>query len=148
MIPGLETDATPTVSLRLRSVLLVDEAFPVQRKLLDILHRTGVPAAQVRTASDPDAAMEAFATHHAGLVFTEFVGRRPEEGLDMILDMLRLDPQAKIILVTAEPVESTLVRAAVRAGVFAVVEKPLRHDKIRAVIAEIESEEGGIERFR
>lgn len=150
MIPGLNRGPSVevVVSLRLRSVLLVDPAVPIQRKLIEILHRAGVPAAQLTPVGEPDAAVEAFARQHPGLVFAEFAGKRPEEGLDMILEMLQIDPQAKIILVTAEPLDSPLVRTAVRAGVFAVIEKPLRHEKIRQVLSEIEAEEGGIERFR
>ncbi|MEA3202318.1 MAG: hypothetical protein QOE90_3746 [Thermoplasmata archaeon] len=151
MIPGIGRGDSPletTVSLRLRTILLADDAAPVRRKLLDILHRQAVPASQVQATGDPDEALELFARHHPGVVFAEFVGKRPEDGLDMVLEMLALDPQAKIVLVTSEPRDSLLVRAAIRAGVFAYIEKPLRHEKIRAVISEIESEEGGIERFR
>lgn len=150
MIPrlGAEQVVPQTVSLRLRTVLVVDEALPIRRKLLDILHRTGVGAAEVEMAADPEQALEMFARTHPSLVFSELAGRTPDEGLGMVLEMLRLDPQAKIILLTAEDPDSQVVRQAVRAGVFAVVRKPLRHDAIRHVLAEIEAEEGGIERFR
>lgn len=150
MIPALGPDApaTPTVSLQLRKILIVDEALPVRRKLLETLHRAGIPIAQIHQATGADAALETFVREHPTLVMAELVGDDPQQGLDMVLEMLQIDPQARIVLMTAEDARSPMVRAAVKAGVFAVVEKPLRHEKIRAVMAEIESEEGGIERFR
>lgn len=149
MIPGF--DVAPvraeTVTLRLRSVLVVDEAVPVRRKLLDILHRAGVSAHEVSMATSAEEAMEAFAQRHPTLVFCELVGD-PSHGLQMVLEMLALDPQAKVVLVTAEDPNGIVVRQAIRAGVFGVVQKPLRHEAIRQVLSEIESEEGGIQRFR
>lgn len=149
MIPGLTRDTTPaTVSVSLRRVLVVDEALPIRRKLLEILHRAGLSGQQVVTVETPDQAMEAFVRDHPPLVFTELVGPDLDAGLAMVLEMLQVDPQAKIVLLTAEDPEGPIVRQAVRAGVFAVVRKPLRHDKIRGILTEIENEEGGIERFR
>lgn len=150
MIPrlGHEPVVPATVSLRLRTVLVVDEALPIRRKLLDILHRAGVGADEVATATDSAGALARFAHAPPSLVFTELVGADAGEGLGMVLEMLRLDPEARIVLVTAEDPESAIVRQAVRAGVFAVVRKPLRPESIRQVLVEIEAEEGGIERFR
>lgn len=149
VIPGFERGAAPTemVTLRLRRVLIVDEALPIRRKLLDILHRAGVAAAEITQCDNAEDAMEQFARVHPTLVFCELVGDA-QGGLEMILEMLQLDPQAKIVLVTAEDPNAAIVRQAIRAGVFGVVRKPLRHESIRQVLTEIESEEGGIERFR
>lgn len=150
MIPALgQNPLVPaTVSLRLRTVLLVDEALPIRRKLVDILHRAGIAPTATETATGPAEAMEVFARTRPSLVFAELVGEDVDEGLGMVLEMLRIDPQAKIVLLTAEDPGSPVVRQAVRAGVYAVVRKPLRHDAIRQVLTEIEAEEGGIERFR
>jgi DNA-binding NtrC family response regulator len=148
MIPGMERDGrVETHSLSLRKVLIVDEALPVRRKLIEILHRAGVGTHEVYTAETAEKALETFVAEHPPLVFCEFVGEA-SCGLEMILEMLTLAPQTKLVLVTAEDPHSTLVRQAIRAGVFSVVRKPLRHETIRAVMAEIEAEEGGIERFR
>lgn len=151
MIPGLEGkgEGRPVVSLQMRRVMLVDDAAPVRRNLLEILHRVGgVGGAQVAVAESLDRAMELFAQQHPSLVFTELVGAHAGEGLEMIAEMLRLDPKVRIVLVTAEDPSSTVVRQAVRMGVFAVVPKPLRHERFRQVFSEIEAEEGGIQRFR
>lgn len=147
MIPGALDRKLETVTLGLRHVLVVDEALPVRRKMLDILHRSGVPAELVRQAETAEAALEAFAKDHPDLVFAELVGAG-EEGLGMLREMLAIDPKARLILVTAEAPGSPLVRQAIRMGVFAIVEKPLRHDKIRTILSEIEDEETGIQRFR
>lgn len=152
MIPALGTspgsDATPEPPARSRTVLILDEAAPVQRLLKEILTKLGVPASDIRACGDPEEALRIFLETRPHVVFAEFIGVHPDEGLDMIHAMLDAAPEAKIILLTAETRDAPEVRAALRAGVFAHVEKPLRHDKIRAVMAELESEEGGIERFR
>ena len=149
MIPGLEKDreSAGTVTLHVRKVLVVDEAVPVRRKLLDILHRAGIPTSEILMADSAEAALETFALDHPSLVFCELVGEATK-GLDMVLEMLTVDPQAKIVLVTAEDANSPLVRRAIRAGAFGVIRKPLRHEAVRTLLGEIESEEGGIERFR
>lgn len=148
MIPGASTPEPLRVRVDTRRFLIVDEALPVRRKLQEILHRTGVAASEMRVAEGAEAAMELFVMEHPDVVFTELLGDDAQAGLEMVLEMLRIDPQVRVVLVTAEPVDSVLVRSAVRAGVFAVVPKPLRHEKLRQVISEIEAEEGGIERFR
>lgn len=148
MIPGASRHEPVEAHGGLRRVLIVDEALPVRRKLVDILQRAGLSAEQVRAAASSEEGLEAYTLYRPDVVFTEMVGEDPEAGLEMVLEMLSIDPRTRVVLVTAEPPESPLVRQAVRTGVFAVVPKPLRHEKIRAVLAEIESEEGGIERYR
>ncbi|HET6404389.1 MAG TPA: response regulator [Candidatus Thermoplasmatota archaeon] len=147
MIPGLEKATAGAVSLRLRHVLIVDDALPVRRKLIEILHRSGLSATEMSQAESAEHALEIFAMQNPTLIFAEFVGEG-SAGLEMVLEMLHIDPQAKVVLVTADDPASPMVRAAIRAGVFGVVQKPLRHEAIRQILAEIESEEGGIERYR
>lgn len=153
MIPSL--DPKPTipveplrVSAKVTKVLLVDDALAVRRKLSEILHRSGIHASDLLTATEPEAAMELFVREHPAIVFAELVGDSPDVGLDMVSEMLQLDPQVRIVLVTGEDPQGAIVRRAVRLGVFAVVPKPLRHEKVRAVLQEIDSEDGGVERFR
>lgn len=148
MIFGAPEPEPLRVSVDVRRVLVCDEAAPIRRKLQEILHRTGIGNTEMRIARSSVEALECFALEHPHVVLTELVGRNPEEGLEMVLEMLSIDPQVRVILVTAEPPDSPLVRAAIRAGVFAVVSKPLRHEKVRQVLAELDAEEGGIERFR
>lgn len=148
MIPGASTPEPLRVRVDSRRFLIVDEALPVRRKLQEILYRTGVAAAEMRVAENAENAMELFVMEHPDVVFTELLGDASQEGIEMVLEMLRIDPQVRIVLVTAESLDAPIVRMAVRAGVFAVVPKPLRHEKVRQVMSEIESEEGGIERFR
>ena len=134
--------------VRPRRVLVVDEALPVVRAIVEALLKTGISREDVRVAMGAQDALESFHKDPPDVVFAELVGARPEDGLEIIHEMLESFPEVKIVLVTAEARDSAEVRAAIRAGVFAFIEKPLRHDKIRAVMQDLESEEGGIERFR
>lgn len=129
-------------------VLVLDESLPVRLKMVEILHKLGTPDPNIVQATTAEEALAAFRQHRPMLVFAELIGVHPEDGLDILHEMLEVEPTARIVLVTSEPRESAEVRAAIRAGVFAYVEKPLRHEKIRAIIADLEAEEGGIERFR
>ncbi len=151
MIPtlGKNREATEEVVVATpQRVLIADEALPIRRILLEILHKLGTSADRIIVATDAEETLAAFREHRPQLAFVEFMGVHLEDGLDVIHAMLETDPEARIVLLTAEPRESPEVRAAIRAGVFAVVEKPLRHEKIRAVLADLESEIGGIERYR
>ena len=148
MIPGSAQPEPMRVRVQLRMILVVDEALPIRRKLMEILSRTGVSSDEMRAVENAEEALDVFAKQHPTVVFTELIGDDAQAGLDMVHEMLALDPLVRIVLVTAEDPSGPLVRAAVRAGVFAVVPKPLRHEKVRQVLAEIDSEEGGIQRFR
>lgn len=148
MIPGSLQPQPARIEVGGRRILVVDEALPVRRKLQEILARAGIAGSEVRAVASAEDALEAFALEHPDIVFAELVGADSTEGLRMVTEMLSLDPLARVVLVTAETEDSPLVRQAVRAGVFGIIAKPLRQEKVRAVLAEIESEEGNIERFR
>lgn len=130
------------------TILVIDEALPVQATLLEILNKLNVPYDETAVATSADDALAYFGGAAPRLVFAELIGVHPEEGLDLVHTMLTRAPTCKVVLVTAEPRDSPEVRAALRAGIFAVVEKPLRLEKIRQVLSELETEEGGIERMR
>lgn len=155
MIPNLEQRASAPigalperVSVKIASILLVEDALPIRKKFIEILFRSGFHADKVSIATTSEVALEAFAREFPTLVFAELIGSDAEAGLLMVEEMLAINPLVKIVLVTAEDPGGHLVRRAVKVGVFAVVSKPLRHEKIRQVLSEIENEDGGIERFR
>lgn len=129
-------------------VLVVDEATPVIRALQEVLHRLGIPREDIVAASTAADALAWFKGEAPRIVFAEFIGVHNEDGLEVIHEMLERAPEAKIVLLTSEGRDSPEVRAALRAGIFAHIEKPIRQDKIRQVLQDLQSEEGGIERMR
>ena len=135
------------VSARTPRVLVVDESLPIRRKLLETLHRANIAARHVTLTTNAEEALEAFAKLHPTLVLCELVGE-PDDGFAMIDEMLSIDPLAKIVLVTAEDPSSAIVRKAVRRGVFALVSKPLRDEKSRQALLDIEQEESAVVRIR
>lgn len=151
MIPALgagsgSTEAPEAVAPS--RVLILDEALPVRRTLVEILHKLGIADTDIEETSSPEEALASFRRDPPHVVFAELVGVHPEDGLEVIHEMLDRAPNAKIVLVSAEARDSPEVRAAIRAGVFAFIEKPLRHEKIRQVMQDLAAEEGGIERLR
>ena len=127
--------------------LIVDESPTIRTLTTEILQKLGHSESSVTLAGSPADALEAFDRVRPAVVFAEldFDGA---DGLAAALEMLARDPHVKLVIFTAEGRDAPRVRRAVRAGAFAVVEKPLRHDKLRAVMADLQMEEGGIERLR
>lgn len=149
MIPAIgSSEAGEAPAFTSNRILILDEALPVRNTLVDILRKLGIDDGDVEQTTSADEALEAFRREVPHVVFAELVGIHPEDGLEVIHEMLDAAPGIKIVLITAEPRDSAEVRAAVRAGVFALIEKPLRHEKIRQVMQELSAEEGGIERLR
>lgn len=130
-----------------RRVLVVDEAGAVRAKLVNVLEEAEATEVEVVTAGTAAEGLAHLRAQLPRVVFTDLAGDSPEAGLRTILEVLKDHPALPIVLVTAEPRESPLVREAVRMGVFAVLHKPLRNDAIRAVVAELETEESGVARF-
>lgn len=151
MIPavGPQASADPDAPLLgVPRVLIVDEATPVVRALRDILGRLGVAPEDIVHASTPGEALAWFQGEPPRVVFAELIGVHNEDGLEVVLEMLERAPHARVVLVTAEGRDCPEVRAALRAGIFAHLEKPLRVEKVRHVMQELDAEEGNIERFR
>lgn len=151
MIPAVGPQAPAEVDeplLGVPRVLIVDDAAPIVRALRDILHRLGIPREDVVHASTPAEALAWFKDEAPRVVFAELIGVHNEDGLEVVLEMLERAPTAKVILLTAEGRDCPEVRAALRAGIFAHLEKPLRMEKVRHVMQELEAEEGSIERYR
>jgi DNA-binding NarL/FixJ family response regulator len=129
------------------AILVVDAAPGVRLELEEILAHSGARPSRIASAATAAEARSAFRALRPRVVLAELVGDDPADGLAMIVEMMATDPRARIVLVTAEEESSPLVRRAVRAGVFAVVRKPLRRETIRHVLLEIFAEEGGLERL-
>lgn len=129
-------------------ILVLDDALPVRSAVTEILHKLGVTDDEMVVADNADDALTLFKTSAPEVVFAEFIGVHTEDGLEVLLEMLDRAPKTRIVLVTSEARDCAEVRAAIRAGVFAYVEKPVRHEKIRQVIQDLEAEEGGVERLR
>lgn len=117
----------------------------MRARIGDALRARGV--AGVVEAATPEDADAALAAGEPGIVFMEFLGS-PEEGARRVVDAMQRHPRAAVVLVTAEPPESPLVRRAVRMGAFAVLHKPLRGDDVRRALDAVEAESDDLVRLR
>ena len=109
---------------------------------MEILHNLGARDNDLAIASDEEEALAWFGGTAPSVVFAEFIGAKNDDGLDLLHEILERAPECKIVLVTAEPRDSPEVRAALRAGIFAYVEKPVRHEKIRDILGDIQRQRG------
>lgn len=152
MTRAFESGATP-ISLSEREpararVLILDESPTILRQLQEILVKLRVREGEIVQATTPDDALAYFAGQPPELVFAEFIGTHNEDGLEIIHEMLDRSPHTRVVLCTAETRDCPEVKAALRAGIFAYVEKPLRYEKIRQVLADLDDEKRGVERLR
>lgn len=149
-LDGSPREAAP-VPARPRRVraLVLEESASVQHTLLTILRRLGYRDDDVALATTHEEALAWFADAAAApeIVFAEFLGVHAEDGLDTIHEMLDRAPGLHLVLVTAEPPDAPEVRAALRAGAFAYVEKPVRQEKIRKAIDDAKDSAADIQRI-
>lgn len=131
-----------------RTVLVVDESATIRVLAQEILAKLGYRGDAVDAVRLPREALARIGQPGGPSVVLMELDFEQEDGLPCALEMLERDPHLKLIVLTAEGTTCERVRRVVRAGAFAVLEKPLRHDKVRAVIADLDMEEGGIERVR
>lgn len=141
---------TPSGMMRQKPVgrvLVIEESSAVRKRLVEILSLCA-GGVEIHAASTSRAGWELFQRARPTLVLMELVGEDPNEGLSLLRAMMEADDDLRIILVTSEDVHGPLVRKAIRYGTFSVVAKPLRHERIRQVLAEIDNETGLVARLR
>lgn len=129
-----------------RGHLVFDEMPAARRALIEALRKVGISSTDVAVADSLEHALDCYSAEEPRIVFFEIPSQAG--GIEALEEMLSRRPEAKVVLVTGESLDSPGVRRAVRAGIVAIVEKPLRVDRLRQVLLEIEQEEGGIERIR
>lgn len=120
--------------------MIVDEALSVRLRLMQMLEQMGFHRSRLTEASSVADVLGALDRGKPRLIFTEFLGIHPIDGLDLIHEILERAPLTNVVLVTSEPKDSPDVREAVRKGVFAVIEKPLRPEDLRRVMDAVDED--------
>lgn len=124
-------------------VLIVDDSPTVAGIVKATLARLGVE--DLHWAASGAEAMKLFHAFDPGLVFMDI--QLPDIGGDKIaIQMLALRPDVKLVLITAMPREDPRVRQAVGMGAYDVIEKPLRVERLRQLLALLDAEAKNLRR--
>ena len=119
--------------------LIIDDSPTIRLTLRKILEGLEADGSEVQEADGEEAALEQFRRQRPDVVFLDIeLGHK--DGHDVLRELLRIEPETRVILATSAARADERVTDALGQGAFAFVEKPLRRDEIARVLAEIEHE--------
>src|SRR5882672_3741837 len=112
-----------------KQVLIVDDE-PNLRKILSAqLSRDGY---DVLTAEDGEEGLQLLREHHIDLVVTDL--KMPKvDGMTLLREALREDPELPIVMITAHGTVDTAVEA-LKLGAFDYLTKPFDKDEVRQIV--------------
>ena len=112
-----------------KKVLVVDDALFMRRMLSDILKKEGIEICG--EAENGKDAIEKYSSLKPDLVTMDIVMPKIEEidGIGAVKEIVKVDPQAKIIMVSAMG-QHSLVVEAIQAGAKDFVTKPFQPSRV------------------
>lgn len=111
-------------------VLIVDDASFMRLMIRQILSSS--TDMEIIEAENGEVALELFQTHHPDLVFLD-ITMPVRDGLSTLSEILRYDPNAKVIMCSAIAQES-VVLDALKMGAIDFVIKPFRRNQLLDVV--------------
>lgn len=114
-------------------VMIVDDALFMRNMLKDIFTRAGYEV--VAETEDGQTALEDYRQAQPDLVTMDIVMPK-RSGIEALRDIIREDPQACVVMVSALGQDS-LVLEAVEAGAKDFIVKPFKEDKVLDVVRRV-----------
>lgn len=114
-------------------ILVVDDLLFTRKMLKDLLEENGY--AYVLEAEDGATAIEAYGVSKPDLVLMDVVMPRVD-GIDALKQIKQMDPQAKIIMVSAVGQES-IIKEAMQLGAAGYIVKPFKPEEVVATIGRV-----------
>jgi len=112
-----------------KQILVVDDEANLRRVLTAQLSRDGY---EVHTAPDGEAGLAVLREHHIDLVITDL--RMPKmDGLELLRQALRGDPQLPVVILTAHGTVDNAVEA-LKTGAFDYITKPFDQVEVRTIV--------------
>ena len=112
-----------------KQILVVDDEANLRRVLTAQLSRDGY---EVHTAADGEAGLAVLREHHIDLVITDL--RMPKiDGLELLRQALRDDPQLPVVILTAHGTVDNAVEA-LKTGAFDYITKPFDQEEVRTIV--------------
>jgi len=114
-------------------VLIVDDAMFMRKMLGDMLKKEGYEI--IAEAEDGQDAVEKFKEYKPDLVTMDII--MPDmSGIDAVKEIIKIDPNAKIIMVSAMG-HQTLVIEAIQAGAKDYVVKPFQPSRVLEAVQRV-----------
>lgn len=120
-----------------RTYLVVEPSPTLRRRLVTTLGALGVHEANVRTAGDGEEAVRLFFERADPVVFLDIELPRLD-GLEAARAILRIDPDVRVVLVTALERSDARVRQLLADGAYELLAKPVRTEDVRRVLEQVE----------
>lgn len=114
-------------------ILIVDDAAFMRMMLRNILAKNGYEV--VAEAEDVISATELYKTLKPDLV-TMDITMPKVNGIEGVREILKIDPQAKVIMVSAMG-QQTMVMEAIQAGAKDFIVKPFQQDRIVQAVEKV-----------
>ncbi|MCM8823130.1 MAG: response regulator [Candidatus Omnitrophica bacterium] len=117
-------------------VLIVDDALFMRKMLSDILKKEGFEV--VGEAENGKEAVEKYKTLRPDLVTMDIVMPKMEEidGISAVKEIIKLDPKAKIVMVSAMG-QHALVVEAIQSGAKDFIVKPFQPSRVAEAIRRV-----------
>ena len=113
-------------------ILIVDDSNFSRRTLRKILESTGH---MISEAGDGLAAIEQYALDRPDVVFLD-MNMRGMHGLDVLRHLRQIDPDANVVVATADIQSSTRTMAAAE-GAHAFLPKPFTPDEVHSTVSTV-----------
>ena len=115
------------------NILIVDDSLPMRKQLKNIFEELGHVV--VAEASNGEEGVQLYEEHQPDLVTMDFTMPKLN-GVASLTKIVELDPDAKVIMVTALDKKYTAFQA-IKHGAANFIVKPLDADKVKEVIEEV-----------
>jgi len=122
-------------------VLVVDDSIAIARQLTKMVESFGGYQV-VGHAKNGAEAVKLFKTLGPDIVLLDIV-MPMMDGLQSLRTLMRLDPEAKVIVISSVGGVGQKVEEAIRLGARSVVSKPFEEDKVKAVLERVLQEGQG-----
>ncbi len=122
-----------------RKVLIVDDSVAIARKLTKLVESLGEYEV-VGHAKNGAEAIKLFKTLEPEMVLMDII-MPMMDGIQSLRTLLKIDPTAKVVMVTSMGGVGSKVQEALRLGARSIISKPFEADKIRFVLERLNKEE-------
>jgi DNA-binding NtrC family response regulator len=120
-------------------VLIVDDSPAVIESLVDILQHLSGDELKVFTANNTKDAMKTFHEQDPDLVLMD-MKMPPGDGEKTALQMLKIRPKLRLVVMTGLQRTAPEVESLVSAGAYDVLSKPIRVDRLQEIFRLIDQE--------
>lgn len=115
------------------NILIVDDSLIIRKKLTKLVEKLGHSV--LYDASNGQQAIDAYASKKPDLV-TMDITMPDMDGIAAVKEIMKLDSEAKIIMITSHGQEDMVIKS-VQAGAVGYILKPISEEKLAAAIGEV-----------